>query len=205
MATDQFGWRGRNDDGTEVTATFKANQGVAWIQQCDVNFRVRYGVQISGGASSGISNLNIQHQYSLNGTDWVDATGSSGYARASASPNVADNAGVLQRLTGATGTFIGLTGFDESSGNAGGANMDVVDDGNFEVEYCLQLRSAECANGQSIYLRCWNADASAAWTTYSSGNLILTAVKSDSKTPVVGALTLLPAINASVIQITVIQ
>lgn len=176
MATDQKAWRLRSDSGNETTAAWLANQGVSAVVAVNTNFRARFLVQISGGVGSGINNLNIQFQYSTDGSNWSDVNGTSVVVRSSASPNLADNATTTQQLTGGTGSYQGATGFDESVGNAGGPSMDVADDGCFEVEFCAQVRSADVTDNQTIYLRTWNADASAVWTTYTGGTASITAV-----------------------------
>ena len=40
-AFDQDSFRGRNDDGSEAAATWKANANVNWTQSVDENFRRR--------------------------------------------------------------------------------------------------------------------------------------------------------------------
>jgi hypothetical protein len=42
----QVTFRGRNDDGSEVLATWKAAAGVDWNQVEDETFRVRFGVSV---------------------------------------------------------------------------------------------------------------------------------------------------------------
>lgn len=171
MATDLLAWRGRNDDGNETTATWKANQGVAWTQVTGVNLRVRFLHQQSAAL---VNNLNCQFQYSLNNVDWVDVTASSNVVRSSASANVTDAAATTSQLTGGSGTYIGATCFDEADGNCGGTALDVASTGQFETEYCCQVRDVDVVDGQTIYLRDWNSDTGAAWTTYSGGVASLT-------------------------------
>ncbi len=54
-------WRGRNDDGDETTATWKAAEDVPWSQAVDTNFRIRW--QIIGryhGTETGETDLNVE-------------------------------------------------------------------------------------------------------------------------------------------------
>lgn len=163
MATNLIAYRGRNDDGNETTATWKAAQNTAWVQPVDVNFRVRFKVQNDTAA---ISNLDVKLQYNKNGAGWVDVNATSSVVRSSASANVADQANLTEQLTGGTGTFIGATSFDEVNGSCGGNSLDVTSTGKFEHEFCVQVRSADVVGGDVIQLRTINDDAETAWTTY---------------------------------------
>jgi len=163
MATTVYAYRARNDDGNETTATWKANQSTSWIQTLDQNLRIRFGVQ---NDTSLINNLDVLLQYSLNGTDWVAVSASSTVVRASASGNVADAANLTEQLTGGTGVFEGATAFDEVNGICGGTAYDIAATEHFEHEFCVQVRSADIANGNRVWLRTINNDAGTAWTTY---------------------------------------
>lgn len=185
MAATQVSFRGRNDDGNETTATWKANQDVNWTQQVDTNFRVRFLVQ---NATSAINNLDVLIQYQLNGGGWNAVSGSSNVVRSSASPNLADQANLTQQLTGGTGTFIGATCFDEANGICGGTSLDVTATGNFECEFSVQIRSADVQNGDTVELRTINNDTGTAWGAYTNIPAI-TVAASASKTPLVGALS----------------
>jgi len=163
MATTVYAYRARNDDGNETTATWKANQSTSWIQTLDQNLRIRFGVQ---NDTSLINNLDVLLQYSLNGTDWVAVSASSTVVRASASGNVADAANLTEQLTGGTGVFEGATAFDEVNGICGGTAYDIAATEHFEHEFCVQVRSADVANGTRLWLRSINSDSGLAWTTY---------------------------------------
>src|SRR6478735_5493986 len=151
----QAAFRLRNDDGNETTATWKAAQNSNVTQQCDTNLRVRFLMQNTGTTAS--NNLVAQLEVSLNAGAYANVSASSTVVRSSASPNVTDAANITQQLTGGTGTFIGLTGYDEVDGAAGGASLDIPASGNFEVEYSVQIRSADVANGDIIHLKVTNA------------------------------------------------
>lgn len=151
----QNAFRGRNDDGNETTATWKAAQNTNWTQAVDVNFRVRF--QMQEGAACAGNNIVWRLQYNLNSAGWVDGSATSSVVRASASPNLADAANLTDQLTGGTGTFQGATGFDEVDCNAGGASMDVVASGHAEAEFCVQIRSADVTDGQTVQLRVTDA------------------------------------------------
>jgi len=195
----QAGFRGRNDDGSETTATFKAAQNTNWTQQVDTNFRVRFLMQNSG--TTALNNLVAQLEFTLNGGASTNVTGASTVVRATASPNVTDAANITQQLTGGTGTFIGLTGFDEADGAAGGNSLDVPASGNFEVEYSIQIRGADVNQGDLIGLRVTNAGTDFTGSYTQVPSIIVAA--SATRTPLVGALTaagiLLPALQINAI------
>jgi len=163
VATNLIKYRGRNDDGNETTATWKAAEDTPWVQTVDVNFRVRFKVQNS---TTAINNLDVKIQYNRNGAGWVDVNATSSVVRSSASPNLADQANLTEQLTGGTGTFIGATSFDEVNGSCGGTSLDLTATGKMEQEYCAQVRSADVVGGDVIQLRTINDDAEAPWTTY---------------------------------------
>lgn len=160
----QNAFRGRNDDGNETTATWKANQGIDWTQAVDTNFRVRF--QIQEGAACAGANKVWRLQYNLAGAGWVDCSASSLVVRASDSPNLADATNLTDQLTGGTGTFVGATGFDDVDCNAGGASMDVAASGHAEAEFCVQIRSADVTDAQTLQLRV--TDAGTALASYTS-------------------------------------
>lgn len=147
----QVTFRGRNDDGNETTATWKAAQNANWTQAVDTNFRIRFEIQ--EGANCAGSNKVWRLQYNLASAGWVSVSSSSIVVRASASPNLADAADLTDQLTGGTGTFQGATGFDEAAGAAGGTLMDVAASGHAEAEFCVQIRSADVTHGQTLQLR----------------------------------------------------
>lgn len=219
-AWNQVAFRGRNDDGNETTATWKANQSTNWSQVRDTNFRVRFEIQETAACAG--ANKVWQLQYNLDGAGWNTVNGSSNVVRSFASPNLADAANLTDQLTAGTGTFIGATGFDEVNGAAGGNSMDVAASGHAEAEFCVQILSASASAGSVVQLRV--TDNGTAFASYSatpsitvdSGNVTVscgvgaltltgvapTATATDHQTasPGVGALTLTglaPTVTAS--------
>lgn len=161
-AWNQKTFRGRNDDGNETTATWIATAGTDWTQLVDTNFRIRFEVQETAGCAG--ANKVWQLQYNLGGAGWVTVDGSSSVVRSSASGNLADAANLTDQLAVGTGTFQGATGFDEVNGAAGGNSMDVAASGHAEAEFCVQIRSGDVANGNTIQLRV--TDAGVAFAAY---------------------------------------
>lgn len=163
----QNAFRGREDDGNETTANWKDVQNANWTQAVDTNFRVRF--QIQEGAACAGNNKVWRLQYNLASAGWVDCSATSSVVRASASGNFTDGAATTDQLTGGTGTFQGGSGttggMDEGDCNAGGSSMDVAASGHAEAEFCIQIRSADVSDGQTLQLRVSDAgNALAAYT-----------------------------------------
>jgi hypothetical protein len=153
---DQDSFRGRNDDGSETTATWQADANVNWTQVMDQNFRVRFVVQETG--ESAAADKSFQLEYNHNGGGWNDVSGASSVVRATASPNVADGADTTQQV--GSGTFVSPNaGFDEVNGLAGGTSLDFSGSDEVEVEYSVQIRSADVSDTDTIQLRVKSLDS----------------------------------------------
>ncbi|MCH9046449.1 MAG: hypothetical protein IIA40_10120 [SAR324 cluster bacterium] len=152
---NQDGFRGRNDDGSESAATWKAALNTDWTQAVDENFRIRFLVTETGGAAS--NNVQPQLQYNLNSAGWNDVNATSLVARSSLSPNFAEGDNTTQQL--GAGTFITPnSGMDEDEGLAGEANnIDFAGNDEVEVEFCLQIRGADVVDSDTLQFRVTNA------------------------------------------------
>lgn len=153
---DQDSFRGRNDDGSQSGASWKATTNTNWTQAVDENFRVRFLVQETAGGS--VNNANLQLQYNLNGTGWNSVNGTSSVVQSALSANFADDDNTTQQI--GAGTFISPnSGMDENNGLAG-ENNDIDFDGNdeVEVEYCCQVLSGDVADTDTVQLRVVRAD-----------------------------------------------
>ena len=99
-----------------------------------------------------VADKTLQLEYNRNGGGWNDVTGASSVVRAWLSPNVADGADTTQQV--GSGTFVTPNaGFDEVNGLAGGTALDFSGSDEVEVEYSVQIRSADVANDDTIQLR----------------------------------------------------
>jgi hypothetical protein len=94
----QANFRGRNDNGNEIAATWKAAADTNWTQKVDENFRVRFVVQETAGISA--ADKTFQLEYNRNGGGWNDVNAASSVVRAWASPNVADGADTTGQWAG---------------------------------------------------------------------------------------------------------
>lgn len=74
-AVDQFAYRGRNDNGSETTATWIAAQSTPFTAPLDTNIRVRFGVQATGDPASATAPI----EYRKNAGSWTSVpVGASG-------------------------------------------------------------------------------------------------------------------------------
>ena len=141
---DQTNFRGRNDDGSESSATWIAAVNTDWTQDVDANFRVRFSWK--SGADSGTPHPQLQ--YNLNSGGWNDVNATSSVVRSSASPNESDGALTTQQIS--SGTFFWNV-FDEVDG-FGSAVFNFSNE-SMEAEYCVQIRSGDVADEDTIDLR----------------------------------------------------
>jgi len=185
----QTTFRGRNDDGTETTATWKAIAGADWTQLVDENFRVRFNV--AAAVANPTQNTAFKLRYSLNGGAYTDVTAASSVVRAVASPNIADGVATTEQLAGAN-TFMAGT-IDEVDGTAAGFTAAPAFPRDTEVEYCAQIRSADVAAGDTINLRLYvGTTALDAYTdtpiiTVDTGAPVLTPIRSVGMVGIRGA------------------
>lgn len=141
-------FRGRNDDGSETTATWKAAANTNWTQTVDENFRVRF--EILETAGGGENNVPFQLQYNPNGIGWSNVTDTSTVVRSSLSANFADDDTTTQQL--GTATFITPNaGMDEVNGLTGTITFSGNDA--VEVEFSVQIRSVDVNDADTIQLR----------------------------------------------------
>jgi len=164
----QSSFRGRNDDGSETTATWKAAANFNWQQAPDENFRVRFLIEET--ADEVDSNVEFQLQYNLNVAGWNNVTGASSVVQASASANLTDGADTTEQLNG-PGSFLTLNdGIDEANGIAGGVDLDFSSTVNQEVEleYSLQIVGTDVVDFDLIQLRVIVSTGTGAVTAYTN-------------------------------------
>jgi hypothetical protein len=175
---DQDSFRGRNDDGSESTATWKAAANTNWSQATDEIFRVRFLIQEDSGGS--LNNQAFSLQYRKNGGTWtaVAAQGATSDAvRYADSTNVADGDATTQQL--GSGTFVaGSVEEVDPSVSISFAGNDET-----ELEYVLEIYSGQAAGGDTIDLRVVKSDST----------LLDTYTNTPAITVSAGAVTLTPA------------
>lgn len=153
---EQNSFRGRNDDGSESAATWKATANTDWTQAVDENFRIRFLVQETAGGSE--NNVNLQLQYNHNGGGWNSVNASSSVVQSSLSGNFAEDDNTTQQI--GSGTFISPnSGMDEDEGLAGeSSDIDFAGNDEVEVEYCCQILSGDVADTDTVQLRVVRGD-----------------------------------------------
>jgi len=150
---DQDSFRARNDNGGETSATWTAAANINWTQMVDKNFRLRFLVQETAGASD--SGKTFQLQYNRNSGGWNNVTGSSSVVKASATVNVTDGVDTTQQL--GSGSYVSTNaGFDEANGQVGA--MDFTGNDEVELEFCIQIVGSDVSNGDTIELRILGLD-----------------------------------------------
>ena len=151
----QDSFRGRNNDGTETTATWQAAANVNWTQPVESvfegeHFRVRFLVRENGGVSA--ADKTFQLEYKLNSGSWNDVTGASAVIRAKATDYLTEAEDTTQQL--GSGTFISNNdGVDETNGQAGGAVLDFAGNDEVELEFSLWIIGGDVADNDTIQLR----------------------------------------------------
>lgn len=155
--TVQSDFRLRNDDGSQTTATWVANQNTNANAFTDRNYRIRHNIRETNNRSF---TLDARLEYNKGGAGWNAVNASSSNVRSSASANFADGDTTTEQLAGA-GTFTAGR-MEEADGQAAAISIQNQDT---EVEHCFQIRSADVASGNTIQLRI--TDAGTLLTTYS--------------------------------------
>src|SRR5512139_2523990 len=99
---DQDSFRGRNDNGSQTTATWKAAANANWTQNVDENFRIRFLVQNTNNRLGSAQTWRLQ--YNKGGAGWNDVTASSSVVKAVDSANLTDGADTTQQV--GAGSFV---------------------------------------------------------------------------------------------------
>jgi hypothetical protein len=150
----QTAYRWRDDDGTEVTASWLAAENTAYAVLPDTNIRLRLKAQEDNRQGKTVS---FQLEYRLNGGTWTTCDGSSSVARITATANLTEGADCVERLTVTTKTFVtNNNGVDDNDGLAGSTVFGA--DNEAEYEFNLQIRSADTKYGDRIEFRLVDGD-----------------------------------------------
>lgn len=152
---DQDSYQGFNDDGDHNTATQIANVNTNWTQLVDSTFHMRFLLQ--NETSFAEANLRVDLQRQLNPvSSWVNVTGISTVAIATLG-SLTDDADTALRIGG--GTLVTPNdGADETTGQAGGADLDFPALSGREVElvYSIQIIGADVSDADTIEFRITN-------------------------------------------------
>lgn len=156
---NQVGYRFRNDDGSESTATWKANQNTAWSPSItgDTPFRLRFELNETGAASG---NVSAVVQYNINGVAWATAGTTTNGVRLEASSNITDGVATTGQLTAGSGTF--RAGQVRETTTAAAATMSGSD--HTEVEFCLALHYGFLNSGDVVTFRVLDSGGTITYT-----------------------------------------
>lgn len=148
---NQTRYRGRNDDGGEASATWKAAVDTAYPinPSLSQSHRLRIGVREETGASD--NNTAFRLQYSKNGGAWTDVTTSSSNVQAASSSNVSDGTQTTQQITSSTFAGGELAVGDAVAGDNTGIDFSGLDVA--EVEFSITVVSADVVQDDTIELR----------------------------------------------------
>lgn len=164
-AFTQVTFRGRNDDGSESAASWKATQGSDWTQDTAANFRVRFRIDETNSRAWTNKVWNLYYQLNAGGYNAVTA---STPVKFSLSDNFTDGDDCTTQLTGGTGTFV--TNNNGMKETTGGATNSGTAGYLFEVEFCLQLDGAQLLDNDTVNLRIY--DGSSAIAVYTDTPVI---------------------------------
>ena len=153
---DQSHFRIRNDDGTEITATWKQDEDVDETILVDTIFRVRFVLQ-ELEAVAGVEDFRLQRNLASGG--WVVVSDTSAVIQAADSADAEVNDGdVTTNIIGGTGTFV--AGEIMSSETTGSLDSNTATSfaasGHTEMEVVIQIIGADVVDAQTIELRLLN-------------------------------------------------
>lgn len=155
---DQDAFAGRCDNGSETGATWKQADGTCgtiiingdWTQLVDENFRVRFVVQETAGNSQ--TNFKENLEYNLASAGWNTVTETSAVVRMFTSGNFAHGDDTTQQV--GSGTFLtDNDGMNETNPPASTMVPDYAGNDETEFEFCVQIRSGDVTDAQTLELR----------------------------------------------------
>lgn len=162
-AYDQDSYRFRNDDGSDAAATYKAAVNTDVSITLDENFRLRFLVQETAGGDTG-NGFKIQYNH-IEGTNvWTDVTAASDAARMAASTGLTEGADTTQQI-GAGSFLADNNGQEDGDGTTPDTGNQASQE--WELEFCLQLRSATVSAGDTVQFRVVEGGG-AAFATYTN-------------------------------------
>lgn len=134
----------RFDDGTEITATSRADVNSRWVQPADIIFRLRVVIRKT---TAGAGNFHGKLQAAINGSGWFDVTAASQYIQGATSVNVADGDPTTQQIS--TGDFVAGVVCDDGSL----PNLAFTGIQSTEFEFVLQAIGVDLSGEHSLSFR----------------------------------------------------
>ena len=155
----QTGFRGRNDDGSEITATWISPINQIWVQVVDEAFRIRFLVQkdLTGGPET----VGFQLNFSINDGTFInvgiEGSGTAVEMRATVQPAGYDDGDNCTQQLGASaqfiGTNLGVSEGDDSVSNDMTWPQDSFNTSEAEFEYTILFNSNVVAINDRIELK----------------------------------------------------
>lgn len=153
MPLDQFGFRHRNDDGSETTATFKAAQNSQVSLAVDVRERLRIGIDVSTDPAPTTSKYRLAYKEAAESV-WTEVKASGGgKILLSASPNVtASGEATTAQLTPPTGKTTSNFNPGRMWDDESGLDDVAIANGSYtELEFSIIASSANGALASDVY------------------------------------------------------
>jgi hypothetical protein len=148
---DNF-WFG-DDDGNEAGNTFLGAKNSNQTLTVNTNYRWRVGVGNSGTKSA--SGLQLQFEYNRLGAGWNPVNAASSVIRMQPTANLTEGNDCTERLAGPQAFDGTNAGQEDNDGLTGSNNLAAGDEQ--EADFCLQVRSADVDDADTIEVRVTNA------------------------------------------------
>lgn len=178
VAFTQVSFRGRNDDGNETTATWKATTNTNWSQKTNTAFRIRFDCSETGSTSSTLAG-QLQVQRNALGFNAVNA--SSSVAKAVAGSQSVNGLSTTQQIS--SGTFV--TGNIDAADGLCATTGTMAQNTHTELEFCVQINDADVTAGDTVQFRVVRSVSTAFGTYTNTPTVNLTIIKA----PATGAET----------------
>jgi hypothetical protein len=148
--SDQTDFRAREDSGNEATPTWIAAANTNWSQLVDTDFRVRFVIAETAGATTPEA-ITADLFYSLNGGSYAAVTASTP-VQFSTFTGSSDGDATTQQV--GAGSFV--AGELDSDDSVTTVNLSGQES---EFEYCLTMDSGQVSDTNTIALRVYNSGA----------------------------------------------
>ena len=152
----QDSFRGRNDDGPEATATWKAPINTNWAQRADIPFRIRFLVHRESEGTSQNGSMDLYVSKNSGSFELISSiVDTSPVIDVASSTLEAQGTDTTQQL--GSGTYlVANSGVNNNNGEAltGTATWTNGILQEAEMEYCLQIVRSRVSIGDTLEFRC---------------------------------------------------
>lgn len=175
---EQVELRFRNDDGDETVfpgtgASWRQDSNIDDSQDVDTVYRIRVLIAETAGFAQNNFGRALEFKHEAD-AEWNEFNDISSVIQIAASQLV-NNESTTQQL--GSGTFVTPNdGQEETTGSAGGSNLDMAGNDEVEFEYSYQIIGADVANDDLIHIRCKQL-------TYTQDEVVITVIKGGGPAP----------------------